>query len=94
MQANKVTELFQTMVIVSLNMGNLILEVNSLKNRLVTREKEKVILQEELDKEKDFQQGYKHNVKIWRKIRGKAEQKIKVFIKKLQDENEELKGDE
>jgi hypothetical protein len=35
-------------------MGNLILEVNSLKNRLVTREKEKVILQEELDKEKDF----------------------------------------
>jgi hypothetical protein len=35
-------------------MGNLTLEVNSLKNRLVTREKEKVIPQEELDKEKDF----------------------------------------
>jgi hypothetical protein len=42
------------MVIMSLNMGNLILEVNSLKNRLVTWEKEKVVLHEELDKERDF----------------------------------------
>ncbi len=33
-------------------MGNLTLEVNTLKNRLVTGEKEeKVVLQEELDKE-------------------------------------------
>jgi hypothetical protein len=40
------------MAIVSLNMGNLTLEVNTLKNRLVTGEKEeKVVLQEELDKE-------------------------------------------
>jgi len=44
MQANKVVELFQTMAIVSLNMGNLILKVKSLKNRLATREKEKVNL--------------------------------------------------
>jgi hypothetical protein len=44
MQANKVVELFQTMAIVSLNMGNLILEVKNLKNRLATREKEKVNL--------------------------------------------------
>jgi hypothetical protein len=35
MKANKVVELFQTMAIVSLNMGNLILEVNTLKNKLV-----------------------------------------------------------
>ncbi len=64
MQANKVAKLFQTMAIMNLNMGNLTLEVNSLKNILVTREKEKAILQEELDKERDFQKGYKHNVKI------------------------------
>jgi hypothetical protein len=32
------------MVIVNLNMGNLNLEVNSLKNRLATEEKEKAIL--------------------------------------------------
>ncbi len=64
MQANKVVELFQTMAIVSLNMGNLILEMKSLKNGLVTREKEKVNLQEELDEERDFQKGYKHNVEI------------------------------
>jgi hypothetical protein len=42
------------MAIVHLNMGNLILEVNALKNRLATREKEMEVLQEELDKEKDF----------------------------------------
>jgi bacterioferritin (cytochrome b1) len=51
-------------------MGNLIL-----KNKLVTREKEKAMLQEELDKERDFQKGYKHNVKIWRGNRAKVKQK-------------------
>jgi hypothetical protein len=44
MQANKVVELFQIMAIVSLNMGNLTLEVNNLKNRLAIGEKEKAIL--------------------------------------------------
>ncbi len=72
MQANKVVELFQTMAIVNLNMGNLTLGVNSLKNKLATGEKEKAILQEELDKEKDFQKGYRHNVEIWRKNKAKA----------------------
>ncbi len=43
MQTYKVAKLFQTMAIVSLNMGNLNLE-----------EKEKVVLQVELDKERDF----------------------------------------
>jgi hypothetical protein len=61
------------MVIMSLNMGNLTLEVNTLKNRLVMREKEKAMLHEELDKEKDFQKGYKHNVEIWRKNRVEVE---------------------
>ncbi len=32
MQANEATKLFQTMAIVSLNMGNLNLEVSNLKN--------------------------------------------------------------
>ncbi len=54
-------------------MGNLTLEVNTLKNRLVMREKEKAMLHEELDKEKDFQKGYKHNVEIWRKNRVEVE---------------------
>ncbi len=48
MQGDKAIELFETMEIVSLNMGNLTLETNSLKNRLATREKEKAILHEEL----------------------------------------------
>ncbi len=64
MKTNEIIELFQTMAIVSLNMGNLTLEVNTLKNRLATREKEKVNLLKELDEETDFQKGYKHNVEI------------------------------
>jgi len=50
MKANKVVELFQTMVIVSLNMGNLTLHVKTLKNILATWERGKVVLQEESDK--------------------------------------------
>jgi hypothetical protein len=45
-------------------MGNSTLEVNTLKNKLTTWEKEKAMLQEELDKKRDFQKGYKHYVKI------------------------------
>jgi hypothetical protein len=57
MKADKTTELFQTMAIMSLNMGNFILEVNILKNILVMgeKEKEKAMLHEELDKYRDFQ---------------------------------------
>jgi hypothetical protein len=33
MKTNKVAKLFQTMAIMSLNMGNLILKVNILKNK-------------------------------------------------------------
>jgi DNA gyrase/topoisomerase IV subunit A len=54
MKAYKATELFQTMAIVNMNMGNLTLEVNSLKNKYATWEKEKAMLQEELDKERYF----------------------------------------
>ncbi len=53
----------------SLNMGSLTLEVNTLKNILVTGKKEKAMLQVELDKERNFQKGYKHNVEIWRRTR-------------------------
>jgi hypothetical protein len=44
MQANKVAKLFQTMAIVSLNMGSLNLEMGSLKNRLVIKETKKAVL--------------------------------------------------
>jgi hypothetical protein len=44
MKVDKVIYLFQTMAIVSLNMGNLTLELNILKNRLVMGEKEKTML--------------------------------------------------
>jgi hypothetical protein len=54
MERDKVVELFQTMAIVGLNMGNLNLEMNSLKNRLATKKKGKVVLQVELEKERDF----------------------------------------
>jgi hypothetical protein len=86
-KVEKAIRLLQTMPIVSLNMGNLTLGVNTLQNGLIAGEKEKAMLQEELDKEKDFQKRYEHNVEIWRKS------KVEVELKnKLQDENEELKG--
>ncbi len=55
------------MAIVNLNIRNLNLEVSSLKNKLATKNKEKVVLQVELDKERDFQREYKDNIQIWRK---------------------------
>ncbi len=44
MKLDKAVELFHIMAIVNLNMGNLTMEVNTLKNRLDIREKEKVML--------------------------------------------------
>jgi len=91
-KVDKAIRLFQIIPIVNLNMGNLTLGVNTLQNGLIAGEKEKAMLQEELDKEKDFQKRYEHNVEIWRKSKVEVELKNKVLIKKLQDENEELKG--
>jgi hypothetical protein len=54
MKVDKVIELFQTMVIMNMKMGNLTLDVNNLKNILITGGKDKVMLQEELDKERNF----------------------------------------
>ncbi len=54
MQAQKAAELFQTMAIINLNMGNLNLEVNNMNNKLAIGEKEKAIQHEELDRERDF----------------------------------------
>jgi hypothetical protein len=44
MKTYEVVDLFQTLAIVSLNMGNLTIEENTLKIRLVTREKDKAVL--------------------------------------------------
>jgi hypothetical protein len=52
------------MTIVKMNMGNLNLEVISLKKKLTTEEKEKVVLQLKLNKERDFKEEYKHNIEI------------------------------
>jgi hypothetical protein len=43
MKIDKIIKLFQTLVIVSLNMGNLILKVNTLKTILAIGEKEKAM---------------------------------------------------
>jgi ribosome maturation factor RimP len=44
-----------------------------------------------LDKERDFQKEYKHNIKIWKKNRIENEQKIKIRIFKVKEENVKLK---
>jgi hypothetical protein len=53
-QVNKTIYFFKTMAIVSLNMGNLNMEVSNLKNILTTKEKKKATLQEELDKKREL----------------------------------------
>jgi hypothetical protein len=52
------------MAIVNINIGNLTFKVKNLKNILA--------IGEELDKEKNFQKGYKHNVEIEKKNMVKA----------------------
>jgi hypothetical protein len=44
MRTRKEIELFKIMAIISLNMGNLNMEVNNPKKKLATREKKKAIL--------------------------------------------------
>jgi predicted nucleotidyltransferase len=65
------------MAITNLNMGNLTLDVKTLNNILDMREKEKSMLHEELDKERDFQKGCKHNVEI----RGRTWERMSRIIK-------------
>jgi hypothetical protein len=76
MQANKV--LFQTMAIVSLNVGNLTLEVNNLNNRLATGEKEKVILQENWIRREISKRGI---ISIMWKSRGRIGQRLSRILK-------------
>ncbi len=65
------------MAIVNLNMGNLTLEVNTLKNKLVTGEKEKVVLQEELDQKEISRRG----ISIMWKFGGRTWQRLSKKIK-------------
>ncbi len=44
MRTYKAAKLFQIMVIMNLNLGNLTLEVNTLKKKMAMGEKEKVVL--------------------------------------------------
>ncbi len=57
MKANKAIDLFQTMANLNLNMGNLTLELHTLKNKLAIGEKEKAVLHEELDRKKNSKRG-------------------------------------
>jgi hypothetical protein len=63
------------MVIVSMNMGNLTLEVNTLKIRLVIREK--AMLQEELGKEKKI----KRDINITWKFGGRVGERLNKRLK-------------
>jgi hypothetical protein len=65
------------MAIVSLNMGNLNMEVNNMMNRFSIREKEKAILQEDWTRKETSRRGISI---MWKSRR------------RLQDVNEELKG--
>jgi len=57
MQANKAIELLLAMAIVSLNMGNLNLEVNNLKNRLAKKKKGKGGITSGIEQRKGLLEG-------------------------------------
>ncbi len=67
----------------SLNMGNLTVEVNTMKNILVMGERRRQCYKRNQIRRDTSKKGYKHNVEIQRKNRAEVEQKNKVFIKKL-----------
>jgi len=77
MQVNKAVELFQTMAIVSLNVGNLTLEVNNLNNRLVIGEKEKLVLQENWIRREISKRG----ISIMWKFKGRIGQRLSRILK-------------
>jgi hypothetical protein len=68
------------MAIVNLNMGNFIVEVNTLKNKLVTWEKE-AVLHEELDKEIFFQKGISIMWKIGKRTWQRLSRRLKCSLK-------------
>jgi hypothetical protein len=69
------------MAIVSMDMGNLTLEVNILKNKLAIGDKEKAVLHEEIDKERDFQKGYQHMWKFGGRIGQRLRKRLKCSLK-------------
>jgi hypothetical protein len=77
MQAQNAIELIITMAIVSLNMGNLNMEVKILKNNLATWEKEKAILQEEWIRKEISKRG----ISIMWKSRGRTKLKLNKRLK-------------
>jgi hypothetical protein len=90
MKADNAVELFQTMAIVSLNMENLILEVNTLKiDWLQRRRRRQCYMRNWIKREIS-----KKDISIMWKYGRRTGQRLskKNIIKNLQDENEEFKG--
>jgi hypothetical protein len=59
LKSNKITKMFQTMVIIRLKMSNLGLKVQSLKTRLTIMKGEKQVLLKQMQKEHEGHEEYK-----------------------------------
>jgi hypothetical protein len=59
LKSNKITKMFQAMVVIRLKMGNLGLKVQSLKTRLTIMEGEKQVVLKQMQKEHESHEEYK-----------------------------------
>jgi hypothetical protein len=87
---NKITKMFQAMAIVSLKMGNLGLEVKSLKTKLTTVEEEKQGLLKQIQKEQQGYEEYIQCMQTWNKQKKEMEEKVNVKMMWLAIENKEM----
>ncbi len=83
--------MFQAMAIVRLKMGNLGLEVHSLKIRLTTLEGKKQGLIRQMQKEQEDHGGYKKRKGGRKKQKMEMEERMNAKILELNIENKELK---
>jgi hypothetical protein len=81
MKVGKAIELFQTMAIMNLNMGNVTFEVNILKNKLVTRRRRRYGYRRNWLRRENSRRGIRIMWKFGRRIRQRLSRKIKYSLR-------------
>ncbi len=76
LESNRIVGMFQTMAIISLMMGNLGLEVQSLKNRLTIMEGEKQGLLKQMKEEHEGYVKYRKCTTNWKKQKMETQEKV------------------
>ncbi len=91
LKSNKITKMFQAMVVIRLKMGNLGLKVQSLKTRLTIMEGEKQVVLKQMQKEHESHEEYKKWMGGWKKHKIEMEEKLNAKMLELITRRKELK---